>query len=108
MFSVPQRFRVFCVKAFGLDADLTPNTERTMCGFVGMTLLFRGLIRLWWYLDLDLLIRVLILTMDVLLSSLISLMTLCAWLKARSQYSLRITGQVIPESLPDCRLSSLT
>ena len=68
MFRVPQPFRVFCVKALGLDADLTPNTERTMCGFVGMTLLFRGLIRLWWYLDLDLLIRVLIITMDVLLS----------------------------------------
>ena len=26
-----------------------------MCGFVGLKLLFRGLVRLWWYLDLDLL-----------------------------------------------------
>ena len=49
---------VWCsVRALGLDADLTPNTERTVCGFVGLTLLFRRLIRFGWYIDLDLLKR---------------------------------------------------
>ena len=47
-----------------------------MCGFVGLTLLFRGLAKLWWYLDLSLLKRVLILTMDVLMNCLLSFMIL--------------------------------
>ena len=42
-----------------------------MCGFMGLTLLFRGLVRLWWHLYLDLLKCVLILTMYILLSSLL-------------------------------------
>ena len=57
----------FSVKALGFDADLTPRTERTMCGFMGLTFLFRGLVRLWRYLDLHTLKRVLILTMDILI-----------------------------------------
>ena len=43
-----------------------------MCGFMGLTLLFRGLVRLWWHLYLDLLMCVLILTMDLSLNSLLS------------------------------------
>ena len=31
-----------------------------MCGFMGLTFLFRGLVRLWRYLDLHMLKRVLI------------------------------------------------
>ena len=45
---ISQLFGVFSVRALGLDADLTPSTERTMCGFKGLTLLFRGLVKLWW------------------------------------------------------------
>ena len=37
-----------------------------MCGFMALTFLFRGLVRLWWHLDLNMLKRVLILTMEVL------------------------------------------
>ena len=48
-----QLFGSFFVRALGLDADLTPCTEKTMCGFRGLTFLFRGLVRLWWHLDLD-------------------------------------------------------
>ena len=59
-------FRVSSVWAPGLDADLAPSTERTMCGFVGLTLLFRGLVRIWWHLDL--LKCVLNLTMDILMN----------------------------------------
>ena len=40
-----------------------------MCGFMGLTSLFRGLVRLWRCLDLHVLKRVLILTMDVLLNA---------------------------------------
>ena len=90
----PQLFGVFSVRTLGLDADLTPNTERTVCGFVGLTLLFRGLVRLWWYLDLDLLRRVLIL-MHCMLSFMI---LLCAWLRALTQRSVRVTGKLTPES----------
>ena len=68
MFQVPQLLGVFSVRTLGLDADLTPCTERTMCGFMGLTFLFLGLVRLWWHLDLNMLKRVLILTMDVLLN----------------------------------------
>ena len=76
MFRLLQLFGVLSVKALGLDADLTPSTERTVCGFVGLTLLFRGLVRLCWYLDLDLLKSVFILTMDVLMNCLLSFMIL--------------------------------
>ena len=58
---------LWCV-SLGLDADLTPRTERTMCGSMVLTFLFRGLVRLWRYLDLRVLICVFILTMDVLLN----------------------------------------
>ena len=71
MFRVPQLFGVLSVRALGLDADLTPSTERTMRG-----LLFRGLVRLCWLLDLDLLMRVLILAVDVLVNCLLSFMIL--------------------------------
>ena len=47
-----------------------------MCDFMGLTLLFRGLVRLWWHLELDVLKRVLILTMDILLNSLLSFIVL--------------------------------
>ena len=47
-----------------------------MCGFMVLTLLFRGLVRLWWHLHLDLLMRVLILTMDISLNSLLSFVIL--------------------------------
>ena len=76
MFHISQLFGMFSVRALGLDADLTPGTERTLCGFMGLTLLFRGLVRLWWHLHLDLLECVLILTMDILLNSLLSFMVL--------------------------------
>ena len=66
MFRVFQLFGVFSVRTLGLDADLTPCTEKTMCGFMGLTFLFRGLARLWWHLDLNMLKRVLVLTMDVI------------------------------------------
>ena len=46
MFGVPQLFGVLSVKALGLDANLTPSTGGTECGFVGLTLLFRGLVTL--------------------------------------------------------------
>ena len=76
MFRVSLLFGVLSVRALGLDADLTPCTERTMCDFMGLTLLFRGLVRLWWHLELDVLKRVLILTMDILLNSLLSFIVL--------------------------------
>ena len=65
MFRLIQLFGVFSFRALGLDADLTPGTERTMCGFMGLTLLFRRLVTLWWHLYFDLLMCVLILTMDI-------------------------------------------
>ena len=43
-----------------------------MCGCVGLTFLFRGLVRLWRYLDHHMLKSVLILTIDVLLNGLLS------------------------------------
>ena len=66
MFWVPQLFGVFSVRTLGLDEDLTPCTERTMCSFMGLAFLFRGLVRLWRSIDLHMLKRVSILTMDVL------------------------------------------
>ena len=51
-----------------LNANLAPNTKKTMCGFVGLTLLFRKLVIGWWYLDLHLLKCVLILTVGFLVS----------------------------------------
>ena len=71
---VHQLFRVSSVWALGLDANLATRTKRTMCGFVGLTVFFRGLVKFWWYLDLDLLKRVLILTVDILVSCLLSFM----------------------------------
>ena len=68
MFRISQLFGVFSVRALGFDADFTPSTERTMCSFMGLTLLFRGLVRLWWHLYLDLLMCVLILIMDISLN----------------------------------------
>ena len=62
MFRVPQLCSVLSVRVLGLDAVFTPGTERTMCGLMGLTFFFRGLLRLWWHLYLDLLMRVLIFT----------------------------------------------
>ena len=67
MFWVHQLFGVFSFRALRYDAYLTPCTELTVCGVVGLTFLFPRLVRLWWHLDLDMLKRGLILTMDVLL-----------------------------------------
>ena len=75
---VCQLFRESSVWALGLDANLAPRTKRTMCAFVGLTLLFRRLVIGWWYLDLHLLKCVLILTVDILVScSLSSKLVLC-------------------------------
>ena len=51
-------FGVFSIRTLALDADLTPCTKRTMCGFMGLKFLFRGLARLWKYLDLHMINRV--------------------------------------------------
>ena len=97
------------VRVLGLDADLTPSTERTVCGFMGLTLLFRRLIRFWWYLDLDLLKRVLILTMDVP-DELFAFSHDRAVLGSRLSPNIlfRMTGNLIPESFSIFRFLSLT
>ena len=86
---VPRFPAVWCVcsvRVLGFDADLTPGTERRMCGFMGLTLLVRGLVKLWWHLYLDLLRRVLFLTMDISLNSLLSFVILLCL--AQSSFSI--------------------